>query len=299
MNPVWQQVWKLQVPAKVKIFCWRVLHGTIPCNGILANRHIQTSSLCPVCKVHCEDIKHASFLCAIVTEIWENLGVFNTIATACGYDNTGPGALEAIIRGHVSGSTHILGVGLKELVATACWYTWWERRRIVRGEPVQNTAHSAQGIAAIVLNYARAAKPNSKIRRHGWERPGEGFVKLNIDAAFSVEEGSGATGAVIRDDQGRFVSASSCAISYVAEVPTAEARFLRDGLILAGNTGCNKVIVNSDCMEVIQVMQDEGNSIGAAAAIYEECYFLARNFSSISFVHCPRESNRVAHLLAS
>lgn len=41
------------------------------------------------------------------------------------------------------------------------------------------------------------------------------------------------------------------------------------------------------------------NSIGAAAAIYEECSFLARNFSGISFVHCPRESNKVAHLLAS
>ncbi|XP_044446772.1 probable jasmonic acid carboxyl methyltransferase 2, partial [Triticum aestivum] len=47
-------------------------------------------------------------------------------------------------------------------------------------------------------------------------------------------------------------------------------------------------------MEVIQTMQDDGNSIGVAAAIYEECGFLARNFSSISFVHCPRESKKNA-----
>ena len=149
------------------------------------------------------------------------------------------------------------------------------------------------------MNYARAAKPASKIRRHGWERPADGFVKLNVDAAFSVDQGRGATGAVIRDDQGRFISASACAISYVEDAPTAEARSIRNGLILASNSGCNNIIVNSDCMEVIQTMQDDGNSTGVAAAIYEECSFLARNFSSISFVLCPRERNKVAHLLAS
>ena len=39
------------------------------------------------------------------------------------HDNTGPSALEAIPRGHVSGTTLISGVGLKDLVATTCWYT--------------------------------------------------------------------------------------------------------------------------------------------------------------------------------
>ena len=175
----------------------------------------------------------------------------DTIAAACGHDNTGPGSLEAILQGHILGPTYISDVGFKKLVATACWYTWWERRRIARGELVQTTARSAQGIAAIVLNYARAAKPASKIRRHGWERPADGFVKLNVDAAFSVDQGRGATGAVIRDDQGRFISASACAISYIADAPTAEARSIRNGLILASNSGCNNIIVNSDCMEVI------------------------------------------------
>ena len=132
-------------------------------------------SICRGGKILCEDIKHATFSCGRVSEVWDNLGVGDTIAAACGHDNTGPGALEAILRGHISGPTYISGVGFKELVATACWYTWWERRRIARGEPVQTTACSAQGIAAVALNYARAAKPASKIRRHGWERPADGF----------------------------------------------------------------------------------------------------------------------------
>jgi hypothetical protein len=45
--------------------------------------------------------------------------------------------------------------------------------------------------------------------------------------------------------------------------------------------------------------QDGENSVGAAAAIYEESAFLSRGFTHVIFSHCARESNRVAHTLAS
>lgn len=247
-----------------------------------------------MCKVHCEDIKHASFQCVRVNEIWENLGVASMLNEVC-TDNTGPGVLEVILRRQDSPAPCLPGVGLKELIATACWYSWWEHRKITRDEPVQSTARSAQAIAAVVTNFVRATKSSSKIRRHGWEKPREGFVKLNIDAAFSLESETGATGAVIRDDRGSFIAASSSGLPHVADAPTAEARALRDGLILAGQVGCNKLVV----MDVVDIMNSGGNSNGPAAAIFEECFFLAVNFSSISFFHCPRESNEAAHVLAS
>ena len=78
----------------------------------------------------------------------------------------------------------------------------------------------------------------------------------------------------------------------------AEARALRDGLLLAGQVSCSKLIVNSNCLEVISTMQDGGNSIGQAAAIYEECTFLSKGFAHVIFCHSARESNRVAHMLA-
>ena len=51
-------------------------------------------------------------------------------------------------------------------------------------------------------------------------------------------------------------------------------------------------------MEVIDTMQDGGNSLGAAAAIYEESAFLCRSFARVRFSHCPREANMAAHELA-
>jgi ribonuclease HI len=130
------------------------------------------------------------------------------------------------------------------------------------------------------------------------KKPKEGSTKLNVDASFYAEYFSGATGAVIRDDRGGFVAGSCCTLPLVADAASAEARALRDGLLLAGQVGCLKLVVKSDCMEVISTMQEGENSIGAAAAIYEECSFLSRGFSHVIFIHCARESNKVAHMLA-
>jgi hypothetical protein len=78
---VWSKLWKLDVPAIIKIFGWRVLHGLIPCKGILANRHIGNSSSCPACHESCEDIKHVLFTCHRAKEIWRILGVSDKINT--------------------------------------------------------------------------------------------------------------------------------------------------------------------------------------------------------------------------
>jgi ribonuclease HI len=232
-------------------------------------------------------------------EIWENLGIANEILEACTIDREGSGALEAMLRLPDKKSPLMPELGLKELITIACWYIWWERRKIAHDEKVQKPAKSAQAIAAIALNYWRALKKNARDRSLGWEKPKEDYVKLNVDAAFSPDSCSGATGAVIRDEKGVFIAGSSCGIEHIGDATMAEARAVRDGLLLAGQLGCNKVEVESDCMEVIETMMDNGNSAGVAAAIFEECAFLARGFSKVSFSFCPRESNHVAHRLAA
>jgi hypothetical protein len=62
-NQVWKKFWKLEIPMKIKIFGWRVLHGVILCWAILANRHITNVGGCLACSSGCEDIKHIMFLC--------------------------------------------------------------------------------------------------------------------------------------------------------------------------------------------------------------------------------------------
>lgn len=136
-------------------------------------------------------------------------------------------------------------IGWEELLAVASWYVWWERRQANRSEPVQAPVHSAQAILALCPNYGRAKKRAEGIRRGGWKKPPQNYVKLNADAGFDDDDESGATGAIRPDDHGDFISARNCVIPYIDSAAMAEARALRDGLVLAGQVGCTRFMVNS------------------------------------------------------
>ena len=43
-HPMWDTIWKLKCPAKVKIYLWRIMQETIPCQAVLANRHVPVSA---------------------------------------------------------------------------------------------------------------------------------------------------------------------------------------------------------------------------------------------------------------
>jgi hypothetical protein len=302
--PVWKTIWSLNVPAKIKIHLWRSLLGAIPCNGVLANRHMQSLVFLLylrllLCHLDCESIQHAFFACPRVCEIWKFLGMEELISHVCSREANGSSILEALLRDKSAAAPLLPEVDRNDLLAVAVWYIWWERRKVTHGDTVQSPARTAQAISTLSLNFSRARKKKHGISRHGWVKPKEDFVKLNVDAGFCADSGSGSTGAVLRDDRGFFLAASCCGMPFISDPSTAEARALRDGLLLAGQLGCNRIEVNSDCMDVIEVMNEGGNSLGPAAAIYEECSFLCRNFSQIVFYHCPREANMAAHVLAS
>jgi hypothetical protein len=83
------------------------------------------------------------------------------------------------------------------------------------------------------------------IRRCGLNPEG-GFLKLNVDASFSAESHSGATGDVIRNCRGDFIAASSTFIPHVGSPQMAEAIAMLHGLRLANDKGCNNIEAESD-----------------------------------------------------
>jgi hypothetical protein len=69
---------------------------------------------------------------------------------------------------------------------------------------------------------------------------------------------------------------------------------MKDGLILAQSIGCNRIILEADCLEVINIMMEGRNSLGIA----EHCYYLASEFLGVIFEHPYHVANSVAHELA-
>jgi hypothetical protein len=70
-------------------------------------------------------------------------------------------------------------------------------------------ARCAMPIRATVANKAKLNRGNPIPDVVSWQQPFEGFGKLNVDAAFHAEQGTGATVTLIRDASGNF-SAGSC-----------------------------------------------------------------------------------------
>ena len=120
----------------------------------------------------------------------------------------------------------------------------------------------------MTANYKRATK-KSPIRKEVWNKPPGGKLLINVDASFRPENGSGSTGAVIRYSSGSFIAASRSYFEHVVDAPSAEVMAVKDGLLLAQHIGCNGIIIQSDCLEVVETMQQRVFSAAAGAPIYD------------------------------
>ena len=132
------------------------------------------------------------------------LGMEETISHACNVEVEGRSVLEVLLRDKTAKAPLLQHVDRNDLVAVAVWYIWWERRKVTHGETVQTPSRTAHAISTLVLNYTRSKKKRMGIDRHGWTKPKENFVKLNVDAGFDVDTGTGSTGSIIRDGRGFF-----------------------------------------------------------------------------------------------
>ena len=120
---------------------------------------------------------------------------------------------------------------------------------------------------------------------------------INVDASFNAENLSGGIGAVLRDDTGKFIAAWNNPIHYAMDAHTLETKVVMRGIELANDIGCSKIIIQSDCLQVIEVLQTGSFPSTAAAAWFEDIYVQASSFTACEFSFCNREANSVADLL--
>jgi ribonuclease HI len=78
----------------------------------------------------------------------------------------------------------------------------------------------------------------------------------------------------------------------------AEALAMRGGLELAIKLGCNRVQADSDSTEVVEACNGGDRWWSEESAVFTDCVDLASSIGVVSFKHCPRDANGVAHVLA-
>ncbi|XP_074287460.1 uncharacterized protein LOC141612546 [Silene latifolia] len=127
--------------------------------------------------------------------------------------------------------------------------------------------------------------------------PGDGWVKLNVDAG--VKEGVGVgIGGVCRDSSGKVLWGMAARRPEVWEAHVAEAVAVLEGLQEAAKAGHTAVIVESDCSQVIDGLNLRKKGRSVFALVVDDILRLCNSFSSVAFSHVSRKNNEVAHALA-
>ncbi|VAI55049.1 hypothetical protein VPH35_109687 [Triticum aestivum] len=155
-------------------------------------------------------------------------------------------------------------------------------------------------IKVLCTNFFRASKPNIPYRKreHMWRKPPRGWVKVNVDASFSAETMSCAVGAIARDDRGEFIAAAAWFIPHVITAESAEIQAIRNGAWLAQHIGCNSLILESDNLNAVQAFDQQETYNGNDAVVVMDGKQTCTDFAAVSYLHCFREANEVADLLA-
>src|SRR4051812_46503589 len=102
------------------------MHHAIPCYGVLSNRHISTSSQCPVCQIYSEDIAHLLFRCHRSHEIWRELGLHEILDGIAGPHCSGVEILERILCDKQHDKQCFRVVSVPEMFAIGSWFLWWQ-----------------------------------------------------------------------------------------------------------------------------------------------------------------------------
>jgi hypothetical protein len=290
-NAIWHRVWKLAVPPKVKIFWWRVVNGFLPAKQVLHHRHIEPMAICDTCGNQEESIRHVLLECTIARSFWEQIK-----------EQTGM-KIPVLHPGTWAKDILVLGTE-KERAIIICgmWSLWMHRNDRHHGKAGIPVAQAVVWVRDTTFDLWQILHPPNppKARREAprWAKPEDAWVKCNVDAAFQEETRRGASGMVLRNDQGAFVGAQATAYPHCLDALTVEAYACRDGMSLAERYGINRLHIETDCHEfgALWESRDDGRSV-IAPIIMEICE-LKSCFQEFRLSYASRLCNKVAHVLA-
>lgn len=177
------------------------------------------------------------------------------------------------------------------------WAIWHSRNRITHDgeslDPVTTVRRIKEDLAVLEIPRACAAV----LPGHGWRPPDPGVIKVNTDAAMCMDSDKCGVGGVARSNTSLLGAWSKPHLG-VTDPFIGETLALRDGVIFAKLRGFSHVIMETDCLEVVNLWNSRHNSRSVVAPVLVEIGELASSFDSFCIQHVMRSANVPAHLCA-
>ncbi|XP_074314873.1 uncharacterized protein LOC141651044 [Silene latifolia] len=193
----------------------------------------------------------------------------------------------------------------KECVSllTGCWAIWEARNKMIfegRRVCVSEVLCRVRDLVEEMEESGSHKEGGSALEdcrlEERWTRPEQGSCKVNVDAGL-CGQGVG-LGAVCRDAEGGVLWGVAVQQQEEREPQILEAEAILLGLAEARRHGVTKVVLESDCLNVIRDLKSRSTGRSDIFQIYDDIHDLCSYFESVKFLFVRRKFNSVAHELA-
>jgi hypothetical protein len=280
-NPAWRKIWGAKVPPKVRVFWWRVSHDFIPSKANLHHRHIDKLAACEFCGAERETTFHALLECTYSRSFWSKLKELTGIKLPKFCPRTWTEDLM---------NDSFCSVTDRGIIMCGLWSLWNSRNDRRHGKDAINPKLAIDWAVDVCfellsdgLQFSEQA-PGQKFER--WKTPPRGFLKVNTDGAYCASDATGATGDVIRSDDGSFFQASARRLDPVASALIAEAEAFRDRVRLIPPGTREGIILETDCKELVSLWCSRGNGRSEITSILKEVQELSQPSLRSQFLMC-------------
>ncbi|XP_073051225.1 uncharacterized protein [Primulina eburnea] len=302
MNTSWEAIWKLEVPARIQAFIWKVRHGKIMSNSERVKRGFTTNGHCIQCQNGLEDIDHIFRKCKETRSVWERLFPMKRLIQNPNL------SLENWLRTNLETRRYNkMEIEWNRAFAITLWGIWqWRNKLVFDGKKMDvNTKVEWVKNKVSEIKAAFASKkvmPNNTARYENrmvrWTPPPPGWKSLNVDGSCNHKSHKAGGGGILRDELGDWISGFTHNIGWCS-VEEAELWAVRKGLELAWNSGYKKIVLGLDSAKVLQWLKKEEVPCSSVLNLLSTCFNILNREWEVRINHIYREQNRAADYLAS
>jgi ribonuclease HI len=308
----WQKIWKANVPPKVKTFAWKAASNALATELNKKSRGIKVTGTCLICGSAMEDTQHALFSCPHANHLWSAMSDVWHIPRLDELRVQDGTWLHSVITSAQP--------SMVDAILLIAWRTWHAHNEATHSKPLPSTEGSKRFLISYLRSYRQARELTTEEMLHGkqilgslnlkleatgrrkeeacWSKPAAGWVKLNCDGSYRIEDGSAGAGMLLRDEHGQVIFSACRQLQSCNEALEAEVHACRERVALALQWSTKPLVVELDCVGLVEINKSSLDR-SAFSFLIQEIKALVNSNRTISVVKVDRIQNRASDCLAN
>ncbi|KAL6221385.1 hypothetical protein ACLB2K_009136 [Fragaria x ananassa] len=248
-------IWKLShnVPLKVKIFLWTLIHDRLLTNKTRVRRGLAIDALCPRCDFPLESLDHLFKDCTISMRIW------SALHSPSEFPSTYTLPFNDWLLVNLKSSMKMqYEIPWCCYFAMGLWHIWKWRCSFILDQNFKFPSWPSLIIHQFTRDYFEAnkvdhSKPPRRVVELCWHFSPKDWFKLNVDGSLHKNTGIICAGGVLQNDRGEWLNGFSAKLG-IGQVLEAELWGLLKGMEMAWQHGCNSLEVEVDSLVAVKLV---------------------------------------------